>query len=55
MRGQEHDACPSCASPKIALQGRFEDGRPVRELVCISCKHTWPAEDPEPVAGPAAG
>jgi hypothetical protein len=42
MRGYEPEACPSCGSRKVALQGHVRDGTPVREMVCMDCKHTWP-------------
>jgi DNA-directed RNA polymerase subunit M/transcription elongation factor TFIIS len=46
MRGHDEERCPSCGSEKIALQGRLRDGTPVRELVCIACKHVWPVDLP---------
>jgi hypothetical protein len=46
----EGESCPSCGSERVALQGRLFDGRSVRELICMTCKHLWPA--PESLASP---
>jgi DNA-directed RNA polymerase subunit M/transcription elongation factor TFIIS len=43
----EAERCPTCGSGKLTLQGRAVDGKPVRELVCLSCKHSWPVESSE--------
>lgn len=48
MIGDEHESCPSCGSQKTALQGRVRDGRAIRELVCLTCKHVWPVEQKHP-------
>ena len=36
------ERCSSCGSGRLTLQGRVADGKPVRELVCLACKHSWP-------------
>jgi hypothetical protein len=43
MSGYDSEPCPSGGSHKVALQGRLRDGKSIRELICISCKHVWPA------------
>jgi DNA-directed RNA polymerase subunit M/transcription elongation factor TFIIS len=43
----EAELCPSCGSGKLILQGRALGGKMIRELVCISCRHSWRVELPE--------
>ena len=43
----EAELCPSCGSGMLVLQGRWFDGKLVRELVCVVCKHAWEIELPE--------
>jgi DNA-directed RNA polymerase subunit M/transcription elongation factor TFIIS len=42
----EAETCPSCGSGKLTLQGRMVDGKAIRELICLSCKHAWRIELP---------
>ena len=43
----EAELCPSCGSGQLVLQGRMFDGKIIRELVCVLCKHAWRIELPE--------
>jgi hypothetical protein len=47
----DREQCPACGSTKVVLQGRVFDGRPIRELLCLSCKRTQRVEIP-PERGP---
>ncbi len=54
MNESDAERCTGCGSGRLTLQGRVADGNPVRELVCLECKHSWRVE-PLPVresAGP---
>jgi DNA-directed RNA polymerase subunit M/transcription elongation factor TFIIS len=53
MNESDAERCTSCGSGRLTLQGRVADGMPVRELVCLECKHSWPVE-PLPVRGHAS-
>jgi DNA-directed RNA polymerase subunit M/transcription elongation factor TFIIS len=44
MNESDAERCTSCGSGRLTLQGRVADGTWVRELVCLDCKHSWPAE-----------
>jgi hypothetical protein len=44
MMESDAERCASCGSGSLIMQGRVADGRPVRELVCLACKHSWPLE-----------
>jgi hypothetical protein len=40
------EPCAGCGSTRVVLQGRLFDGRPIRELVCLSCGRTQRFEMP---------
>lgn len=48
MNESDAERCTGCGSGRLTLQGRVADGNPVRELVCLECKHSWRVE-PLPV------
>ena len=54
MNESDAERCTSCGSGRLTLQARVAEGTPVRELVCLECKHSW-AVEPLPLrelAGP---
>ena len=44
MNESDAERCTGCGSGRLTLQGRVADGDPVRELVCLECKHSWRVE-----------
>jgi hypothetical protein len=45
-RPQRSRSCPACGSTKVVLQGRLFDGKPIRELLCLSCGRTQRVDIP---------
>jgi hypothetical protein len=43
----KREPCPGCGSTEVVLQGRIFDGRPIRELMCLSCGRTQRVEPPK--------
>jgi hypothetical protein len=46
-RAERSRSCPQCGSTKVVLQGRLFDGKPIRELLCLSCGHTQRVDIPK--------
>ena len=46
MNESDAERCTSCGSGRLTLQGRVSEGKPVRELICLECKHSWAVEAP---------
>jgi hypothetical protein len=44
MNESDAEHCATCGSGRLTLQGRVAAGEPVRELVCLECKHSWAVE-----------
>ncbi len=44
MNESDAERCTGCGSGRLTLQGRVAEGNPVRELVCLECKHSWRVE-----------
>ena len=44
MSESDAEHCTSCGSGRLTLQGRVAEGKPVRELICLECKHSWGVE-----------